>query len=266
MMGPRYRCEKLTASSAALLLVILFVQASASAADQTSPPVEPPDLQTLAKRINDAQLDNHARVKAYSVTREYKVFGADAIKPRTDVVAEVNFLPPNVKSYGIQQSTGGMGEKVIRHILDHEVDATRDPRTMMVNAQNYDFDFAGNDTIGGNSCYKLRITPKHERKELLRATIWVDKDSYRIVRLEGEPVKSPSFWVKDVHLVLEFGEVAGMWLQTDTQAMAHLRFGGEYKITSEDLNYDVSRAVAVNARPAVPRRRHSSAMLAVSVE
>lgn len=263
MSCPRSRCPALTASSAALLLVVLFAQA-AVAADQINATQERPDLATLIKRISEAQLDNRLRTRAYSVTREYKVFGADANRPRTEVVAKVNFLPPNVKSYDIDQSTGGMGEKVIRHILDHEVDAARDSKDVLVNAQNYNFDLLSDDVMAGQSCYKLRITPNHERKDLLKATLWVDRDSYHILRVEGEPAKSPSFWVKDVHLVLEFGEVSGMWLQTETHAMAHLRFGGEYKITSHDLDYDVSSAVAANARPAPPRR-HQSAIVAASV-
>jgi hypothetical protein len=69
--------------------------------------------------------------------------------------------------------------------------------------------------------------------------------------------------VKDVHLVLEFGEVAGMWLQTETLALAHLRFGGEYKLTSQDIGYNVSRSTVVGTNS--PRRRHSSAMIAAGV-
>ena len=264
MLCSRPQCPALTASSAALLLVVLFAQA-AMAADQITVTAEHPDLANLIERITQAQLENRTRTKAYSVTRDYKVFGTDADHPRTEVVAKVNFLPPNVKSYDIDQSTGGMGEKVIRHILDHEVDAARDPRDVTVNQQNYNFDLLSDDVMAGQPCYKLRITPKHERKDLLKATLWVDRDSYHILRVEGEPAKSPSFWVKDVHLVLEFGEVSGMWLQTETHAMAHLRFGGEYRITSHDMDYDVAHAVAINTSPAVPHRRHQSAMVAASV-
>jgi hypothetical protein len=219
----------------------------------------------LIERISDAQLQNRNRSIAYSVTREYRVFSADSVHPRSQVVAKVNFLPPNVKSYDIDQTTGGMGEKVVRRILDHEVDATRDPRRMMINQHNYDFELVGEGDVGGTPCYKLGISPKHEHKDLLKATIWVGKNSYRILRIEGEPAKSPSFWVKEVHLVLEFAEVAGMWLQTETHASARLRFGGEYKITSQDLNYDVSHAVAVNMRSGARIRSHSSAMMAASV-
>ena len=265
MPGPRYQSALTTAMSAALVLALLFANANAVAADLTSAPEEHPDIATLVKRIMEAQLDSRARAKPYSVTREYKVFGSNEDRPRTEVLAQVNFLPPNVKSYGIDQSTGGMGEKVVRRILDHEVDATRDPKLMMINGSNYDFNFTGEEVAGGLACYKLAITPRRDRKDLLRAVIWVDKDSYRIVRIEGDPVKSPSFWVKDVHVVIEFAEVAGMWLQTETHAMAHLRFGGEYKIVSHDLNYDVAQTVAANTAPARPRRRHSSAIMAVGV-
>ena len=244
-------------------LVAAFLCAHCAAAQSLTS--APPDLPTIIRHISEAQAQNHSRNVPYTVTREYKVFGGNTERPRTEVVAKINFLPPNVKTYDIDQSTGGMGEKVIRHILDHEVDAARDPRMMSVNEQNYRFDYDGEEPVGALGCYRLTIAPKHDRKDLLNATIWVDKNSYRIVRMEGEPVKSPSFWVKDVHLILDFGEVAGMWMQTEVHALAHLRFGGEYKIVSQDLDYDVARSVAANTRPVTLRRRHSSAMMAASV-
>jgi hypothetical protein len=136
---------------------------------------------------------------------------------------------------------------------------------MMVNEQNYRFDYDGEESVANLPCYRLTIAPKHDRKDLLNATVWVDKNSYRIVRMEGEPLKSPSFWVKDVHLILDFGEVAGMWMQTEIQALAHLRFGGEYKIISHDVDYDVARSVASSRRPVILRQRHSQAIIATSV-
>ena len=257
-----FRYKSPSVAFAAALLLVLLCAGMPLSADQSSAASVRPDLPTLVKRIAEAQLESRNRATAYSVVREYKVFGADTERPRSEVVASINFLPPNMKSYDIERSTGGMGEKVVRNILDHEVNATRDPRTMSVNEQNYRFDYEGEDTVSGIPCYRLTITPKHERKDLLKANIWVEKNGYRIVRMEGEPAKSPSFWVKDVYVVLSFGEVAGMWLQTETQAIARLRFGGEYKLVSHDLDYDVSRAVATRS---TPRRRHAAAMIAAGV-
>jgi len=256
------RRRPIAISSATLVFALLFLQTSAIAADQVAVSVAAPDLATIVRRLTQAQLDNRARGKAYSLTREYKVFGGDAAHPRTDVVATVNFLPPNLKTYDIDQSTGGIGEKVIRHILDREIEATRNPDAMLVTPENYDFTLAGEDVAAGRPCYRLEIAPKHQRKDLIKATVWVDKDSFRILRIEGEPVRSPSFWVKDIHLILEFSEVAGMWMQTETHALARMRFGGEYKVTSQNLNYDVARSVAANTRPTPPQRRRSAVIAA----
>jgi hypothetical protein len=242
------RREAFEISPAALVLVFLFLQTNATAADQMAASAAPPDLATIVQRLTQAELDVRARARAYSLTREYKVFRADANDPRTDVVAKVNFLPPNMKTYDIDQSTGGLGERVVRHILDREIEATRNPAAMMVAEQNYDFSFAGEDVTAGRPCYRLDIAPKHQRKDLLKATVWVDKDSFRILRIEGEPVRSPSFWVKDIHLILEFGEVSGMWMQIETHSFARMRFGGEYRVTSQNLNYDLASSVAVKRR------------------
>src|SRR5438128_2496207 len=125
MSGLGSRSNTATTTSAALLLVVLFVHATAMAAERSRAAAQPLDLGILIQRIADAQLENHSRSVPYSVTREYKVFTAEADRLRSQVVAKVNFLPPNVKSYDIDQTTGGMGDKVVRRILDHEVDATR---------------------------------------------------------------------------------------------------------------------------------------------
>lgn len=262
MPGPNY-IHKWTATSAAVLAVILVLQMHAAAAQQGPQNVtNQPDLATLIEHIKDAQLANRLQGKPYSVVREYKVFDAGEEHPRTQVLARVNFLPPDQKSYEIDRTTGGIGGNVIRHILDHEVNEARDPRDMIVSGENYSFEYVGEDVLGGQSCYKLRTYPKHDRKELLKGTLWVDKATYRILRMEGEPAKSPSFWVKDVHIVLEFRDVAGMWLQNATHATARIRFGGEYHIVSQDLNYDVGDAVVANAQAVHGHRR---ALLAAEV-
>lgn len=263
MLGPEIR-HKSSVTSAAVLAVILVVQVYASAAEPNAQSVSsPPDLATLIQNITNAQFANRLHVKPYSVVREYKVFEAGAEHPRTQVVARVSFLPPDQKSYEIDRSTGGIGGNVIRHILDHEVNVARDPRELFVSGDNYKFEYLGEDVLDGQPCYKLRISSKHDRKELLNGAIWVDKANYRILRMEGEPAKSPSFWVKDVHIVLEFRDVAGMWLQNATHATAHVRFGGEYNVTSQDLNYAVGSAVAVNSRL---NHHHRRALIAADVQ
>ena len=104
MVGSGRRSNYVSISAA---LVIAFVWAQTGAAQQS--PSQPPDLATLVRRISEAQTQNHTRTLPYTVTRDYKVFGSNTDHPRTEVVAKVNFLPPNMKTYDVDQSTCGMG-------------------------------------------------------------------------------------------------------------------------------------------------------------
>ena len=74
---------------------------------------------------------------------------------------------------------------------------------------------------------------------------------------DGEPAKSPSFWVKNLKLSLTFGKVGDMWLQTGTQAVANVRFFGQHTMIARDVNYDLpaqmAEAVPPKSLPAPPQ-------------
>jgi len=233
------------ASMSLILLLLLFACAelpTAMAEELSS--VNPELLNAIIQRMEEAQLQNRAHVRPYSVTRDYLLYGSDPEHVKGHIVARVSFLPPNRKSYDIAESTGGFQEKVVRRVLEHEVQVTRDPQDTWLTSRNYDFELLGEEQLNGRRCYLLRSHPKRSDKNLMKANVWVDADSYRILRIDGEPNKSPSFWVKEVHIILDFGDVAGMWLQTHTQATARVRFAGDYKMYSRDMRYETAPVVA----------------------
>jgi hypothetical protein len=69
------------------------------------------------------------------------------------------------------------------------------------------------------------------------------------MRIEGEPAKSPSWWVKNLKLSLTFGRVGDMWLQTGTQAIANVRFLGQHTMIARDVNYQLPVQVAAAEPP-----------------
>ena len=83
---------------------------------------------------------------------------------------------------------------------------------------------------------------------------WVDKSSYLIRQIEGELVKSPSFWIKKVHVTLDFGDVRGTWLQTAMEAVADIRLLGSQTLKSELVDYR-SDAVVAERTPTLSRIR-----------
>ena len=79
--------------------------------------------------------------------------------------------------------------------------------------------------------YVLQLLPKRNDKNLLCGTIWVDANTYLIRRTEGEPQKSPSWWLRDLHVVFVYGEAGGMWLPTSSEFTAKVRLFGPASIT-----------------------------------
>ena len=213
-----------------------------------------PDLNTILFRMEQAQAESHARLSAYSVTREYKFFGDDQQNAKSQVLAKVDFAPPNQKNYTIEQSSGsGQGEKITRKVLEHEKQMTKgDSSGAALDRENYDFEYLRCEPISGRRAYVLQLTPKRSDKNLIKGMAWIDAETFHPLRVEGEPAKSPSWWVKSVKYSFTFGPVADMWLQTGMQAVANIRLLGQHTMVARDVNYQlpVQMAALSAAKPA----------------
>jgi hypothetical protein len=73
----------------------------------------------------------------------------------------------------------------------------------------------------------------------LRGVIWVDAQTYLLHRVEGQPAKDPSWWVRDIHVVLDFQDVRGMWLQNALSSTANVRLLGRHTLTARDVEYKI---------------------------
>jgi len=195
--------------------------------------------------MEQAQAESHAHMSPYSVTREYRFFGDDQQHAKSQVLAKVDFAPPNQKDYTIEKSSGsGQGEKITRKVLDHEKQMTRGNESGALSRDNYDFEYLRTEPMNGRRAYVLKLEPKHSDKNLIKGLAWIDAETYHPLRIEGEPAKSPSFWVKNLKLSLTFNKVGDMWLQTGTQAVANVRFLGQHTMIARDVNYDLPSQMA----------------------
>jgi hypothetical protein len=215
-------------------------------------------LQTIIARMAQARVENRARFRPYAVTRSYTLFGKELNKVKSQVIADIRFVPPNSKKYAIEQSTGArLGEKAVRRILQSEAEAAAEYDATDYSPANYDFRFLDTETDkNGRRSYVLEIVPKRQDKKLLRGKIWVDSDSYLVLRVEAEPAKPTSWWVRDVHIVLLYSDVDGMWLQTAMEATARVRVLGPHRMVSNDVKYDVDQpgATAASGRTSIGDR------------
>jgi hypothetical protein len=215
------------------------------------------NLQTIVDRMAQSRAENRARFRPYIVTRDYKLFGKKQHEVKSQVIADVTFVPPNVKNFAIEESSGaGLGERAVRRILQSEAEAAKVYDATDYSQANYDFRYIREEQdASGQHSYVLELLPKREEKILLRGKLWVDAETYYVHRFEGEPAKPSSWWVQEVHITLLYGDVDGMWLQTGMEAAARVRILGPHRMVANDLKYKISPRVATAGNDAEIERR-----------
>jgi len=211
-----------------------------------------PSVETIISRASEATTQSYIRLRPFKVVRSYQLFGKELQTTSSEVVAHIAYAPPDVSHYTIQKVSGaGLGVVLVRKVLESERDVLTHRESSAFSTANYEFKFLREDTLEDRPCYILELLPRRKDSRLLRGTIWIDARSYLISRVEGEPAKSPSWWARDIHIVLEFHVVNGMWIQTALESTANIRVFGRHTMVARDMSYEIDgREVAGVLTPA----------------
>ncbi len=230
-------------------LIVLTAHAMAQAADSV------PTVEAIVNHMVEARAENRSRLRPYEVTRDYQLFlGKETQISKAEVIAGVTFVPPTSKKYVIQEARGGeLGETVVRMILASEADLLKNQNATDISQANYDFRFIGEKDLDHQACFVLAMLPRRKDKDLLRGTVWVDASSYLVRRVEGEPAKSASLWLRNVRIVLSYGNVSGMWLQTSSESTADVLLLGAHRMVSRDTNYQIGERVLAAEKAAAEK-------------
>ena len=224
-----------------IVLLSCFGVAQQTASDTTLP------LTSIVDALEKAQAAA-SPVASYQVIREYQVTGANNRNADTDVIAEVEFRPPTSKSYRIRTSSGtSRGQQVVRRILDNEVESAGDRGRTALSRENYDFTYIGQAILDGQPCYLLGLKPKRKETSLISGQAWVDMHGFVLHQIEGEVARTPSWWLKKVHVKITFSDLGGIWLPITTEAAADVRVFGPHTLTSRVLDCRRASQVALSA-------------------
>jgi outer membrane lipoprotein-sorting protein len=226
--------------SRGLFLCLAVAMAGSVQAEPATPPVE-----LIVSRMAEARARNQAKLRPYVVTRSYVLSGKDAEHQKSEVTAEVSFEPPFSKRYDIVETVGsGLGERIVRRMLDGETEIVENNGKTDISPANYDFRLVGEENAMGVRCYVIETLPKRKDKTLLRGRMWVDAETYLLRRMEAEPAKRASWWLKDTRVAFTYGDVEGMWLQIESEFTTNVRIFGRHSMTSRDVRYDFGERAA----------------------
>jgi hypothetical protein len=227
-----------------VLISLLLSSTIAIAADNSGP--APLTADEVVSRMIARDNERQGTLRGYTATRRYTLENQSHHK-RAEMVVQMTCLEDSSKQFKTVGETGWWGARkhVFPRLLEAEVEASRpgSREQSRITPENYAFEMVGAESVDGRAVYVMAITPKTPNKYLLKGRVWIDPEEYAIIRIEGEPAKSPSFWVKKVHFVHEYAKRGGFWFPASDRSVTDARMFGRTEVTIEYFDYTLNRSV-----------------------
>jgi hypothetical protein len=199
-----------------------------------------PSVDDVVARIVERDGQQQAGLHGYTSARRYVLENPHRHK-RAEMLVKMECLEDGAKRFETVSASGwGAARKhLFPRLLESESEASmpgaRD-RSRII-PQNYSFAMIGQDTVNQRPAYVIAISPKTPNKYLVEGKIWVDIEDYAIVRIEGNPAKSPSFWIKSVHFVHTYQKNGSFWWPESDRSVSDVRIIGTNILTIEYFDH-----------------------------
>jgi hypothetical protein len=233
--------------------------APAAAVGAQKPPLAVGEVVT---RLVERNRERDEALRKFTGTRAYSLkytgfFGTH----NAEMTVSVNYTSPDNKEFTIVSQSGSkfIVDHVLKGLLQGEKEAANpeNKSRTALNASNYDFTLAGYETSGETPQYVLNVKPKKDTKFVYRGKIWVDGKDFAVTRIQAEPAKSPSFWVKKSEVNHRYEKVDEFWLPAENKTDSLIRLGGHAVLAIEYQDYKIVQAVPVGS-PDTPAKANTA--------
>jgi negative regulator of sigma E activity len=223
------------------ILAIVLSAATISSA-QTGDPL--PSAEDVVAKMMQFDAQRQSQLTGYTAIRHYVAVNKNR---RAEMLVHVDCASDGAKQFTVlsEEGSGSIRKHVFHKLLSEETEASRHGTrnsTRLIPA-NYDFQFVGQEKLETGLAYVLQVSPKTANKYLINGKIWVDANDYSIVRIEGQPARNPSFWVRNVHFVHTYEKVGPFWFASATHTESEVRIFGSSKLTIENSDYTLNPSI-----------------------
>lgn len=201
----------------------------------------------VARNLQKRNIQRAAALNEFSSRRvyrmEYRGFPSDR---DAMMVVDVIYRSPNSKEFKVVSQSGSrfVIDHIFKRLLESEQEAANEEnrRHTALTTENYDFSLAGYELTAQGPLYVLNLFPKTRNKFLYRGKIWVDAKDFAVVRIEGEPARNPSIWIKNTEIQHCYVKVNDFWLPAENHTESVIRLGGRAVLSIEYKDYIITKA------------------------
>lgn len=182
-------------------------------------------LETYERRSQEQS----ARLLAYSDDTLMKAELPDT-RQRGEYELKREYSAPSTLQFTSVRFSGDgfVKTNVLARLLQSEVDhvAKQQAPDTAINDQNYKFSHKAVESVDGRMAYVFHVKPRKKRVGLFKGKVYIDPYTGALLRAEGQMVKSPSLFIKNIDFVQEYSEVDGFILPAHLHSVAKVRIIG----------------------------------------
>jgi hypothetical protein len=237
------------ALTAPLLLLVLVLPARVRA--QSSIPREVIESGLSLSQVMDKVVEKNAEradaLQKYQGKRVYNLaYTGFPASFHAEMVVDMTYDAPATKKFKIVSQSGSqwMIDRILKRLLEAEQEALTEDNRERVALSPRNYDFTGLERQDTCS-YAVAVQPKVPSKLLYRGRIWVDNKDFAVCRIEVEPAKNPSFWIKKTDIHHSYVKIGDFWLPLENESVSAIRGGGRAVLTIKYQNYEILAARAL---------------------
>lgn len=232
-----------------LLVCLSPLPRAVAQAPQMSAPRPALTVEEVVDNLVKRNLARAHALRAYEGARTYRLDYRGFPSSRSaEMIVDMKYESPGKKVFTVRSESGSklVIEKVFKRLLQSEQEALNEENQSHValNNDNYTFVLVGSESAAGASLYVLSAEPRIKNKLLFRGKVWVDADDFAVVRIEGEPARNPSFWIKDTKIEQVNARVGDFWLPVSNRSTSAIRLGGRASLSIDYHDYRITTAAS----------------------
>jgi hypothetical protein len=229
------------------LFLLSFVWIAPAGAQSSIPPAIVESRMNLSQVLDSLIEKNVERADALQKYQGRRFYTLDytgfPTNLHAEMVVDMVYDAPATKQFKIVSQSGPdwIIEKILKRLLDAEMESmtVQNRARVALNSTNYEFSGLQHEDALDNCSYSLAVEPKIPSKLLYRGRIWVDSKDFAVCRIEAEPSKNPSFWIKKTDIHHSYLKIGDFWLPAKNQSVSIVRGGGHAVLTIKYQDYEI---------------------------
>jgi len=206
-----------------------------------------PTLEQVVDNLVVKNAERAAALQRYQSRRFYRLdYAGFPTSLKAEMVVDVVYEAPATKSFKIVSQSGPkwMIERIFKGLMQAEQEALNSKNRERVALDRRNYEFTGmefQDSADGCS-YVLTVQPKIPNRLLYRGRVWVNSKDFAVCRIEAEPSKNPSMWIKSTAIHHIYKKLGDFWFPSENESTSTMRVGGHAVLSIKYRNYEILAA------------------------